>query len=59
MKLLEINIPFNLNNLAQVLGSQSLKAFSVDPLTIILPEGFIAKLYIDSLLPIKLDATIK
>lgn len=38
------NLPFNLNNLAHVLGSQSLKAFSVDPLTIMLPEGFIAKL---------------
>lgn len=42
--------------MAHVLGSHSLNAFSVDPLTIILPEGFIAKLYIDSLLPVRLEA---
>lgn len=39
-----------------VRGSHIRNAFSVDPLTIIEPDGFIARLYIESLEPAKFDA---
>lgn len=39
-----------------VRGSHIRNAFSVDPLTMIDPDGFIARLYIESLEPAKFDA---
>lgn len=39
-----------------VRGSHIRSAFSVDPLTMIEPDGFIARLYIESLEPAKFEA---
>lgn len=48
--------PFNFMMRLHVRGSHIRSAFSVDPLTMIEPDGFIARLYIESLEPAKFDA---
>lgn len=48
--------PFSFMMRLQVRGSHIRSAFSVEPLTMIEPDGFIAKLYIESLEPAKFDA---
>ena len=48
--------PFNFISLLQDLGSQTLRIFSVLPLTRTVPDEFMAKLYIESLFPVKDEA---
>lgn len=48
--------PFSFMIRLQVRGSHIRSAFSVEPLTMIEPDGFMAKLYIESLEPAKFDA---
>lgn len=49
--------PRSFISFVQHLGSHTLRTFSVLPLTIAVPVTFIARLYIESLLPDKVDAT--
>lgn len=48
--------PFNFINFVHVRGSQTRKIFSVEPETITVPGGFMARLYMESLFPFKEEA---
>ena len=47
--------PLSFISLAQERGSHTLNTRSVDPLTMTVPEGFMARLYMESRLPFRLD----